>query len=151
MTLKELRQEIKACTRCPLREHATSPVVGIGSVGAKYLLIGEAPGKEEDKVGIPFVGRAGKRLNKLLELAEIDLNDCYFTNVCRCRPPANRTPRKAEMVACSRYLWAEIRLVKPENIITLGSVPLSLFSPYGVKVMHGTQFEYELEEKDGAG
>ena len=145
-TLKALSKEIKACTRCPLRENASCPVPGFGNPEAKYLLIGESPGRDEDRSGIPFVGQAGKRLNELLELAGIDINDCYLTNVCRCRPPSNRDPKKVEVRACVPFLWREIRAIKPEYIITLGRTPLQLFSPYGVSVMHGTMFTYEMED-----
>jgi len=126
---------------------ATRPVPGHGIAGVKYFLIGEAPGRDEDAAGIPFVGSAGRRLDKLLELAGIDINDCYLSNVCRCRPPQNRTPRKKEIRECVDFLWREIKLVKPEYVITLGSTPLSLFSEHGVTQMHGTMFEWEMEDK----
>ena len=144
--LEQLAKGVKACTNCELRMNATRPVPGIGEVGSNYFLIGEAPGANEDKVGIPFIGDAGKKLDQLLELAGIDRNDCYFTNVCKCRPPSNRDPRKGEIKACKIWLEEEIRLVKPAYIITLGRVPLSLFSEYGVKQMHGTMFEMEVED-----
>ncbi len=144
--LDQLAQEITQCQACELRMNATCPVAGHGSVGAKYFLIGEAPGKEEDAVGIPFVGSAGRRLDKLLALANIDINDCYLSNVVRCRPPQNRDPRKKEIKACVDFLWQEIRLVKPQYVITLGSTPLGLFCPYGVRQMHGTMFEVEIED-----
>jgi DNA polymerase len=146
MNLKELQQTILNCTACPLREHATAPVIGNGEIPSKYLLLGEAPGREEDKAGVPFVGKAGQRLDKLIALAGMDINDCYLTNVCRCRPPGNRTPRKAEVTACVKYLWAEIALVKPLYIVTLGATALSLFSPLGVRQTHGTMIELDLED-----
>ena len=146
IALKALAKQILDCTRCSLRQNATQPVAGTGEVGAKYMLIGESPGREEDKAGVPFVGQSGQRLNKLLELAKIDQNECYFTNTCRCRPPENRDPRKAEMKACLPYLLQEIRLVKPQYIITLGRIPLSLFSDYGIKAMHGTSFSWEMPD-----
>lgn len=119
-------------------------MLGLGEVGAKYMIIGEAPGRDEDCLGVPFVGLAGKRLDKLLGAAGISLNDCYITNVCRCRPPSNRTPKKVEVRACSSYLLEEIRLVQPQQIITLGSTPLSLFCPYGIRQMHGTMFDWAV-------
>ncbi len=146
-TLDKIAQEIKSCQKCELRQTATRGVPGHGSVGAKYFLIGEACGKTEDAEGVPFVGQAGRRLDKLLELAGIDINDCYLSNVCRCRPPENRTPRKKEIKSCVDFLWREIKLVKPEYIITLGSTPLSLFCDHGVTQMHGTMFEWEMEDK----
>ena len=143
--LAELTKKVEACTRCPLCQEA-NPVPGLLNLNSKYFLIGEAPGKHEDEAGIPFVGPSGRRLDKLLELANIDINDCYLSNVCRCRPPTNRDPRKKEIASCVEFLWREIRLVKPQYVITLGSVPLSLFCPYGVRQMHGTMFEWELED-----
>ena len=146
--LDQLAEEIKMCQRCQLRQNATQPVPGFGSIGAKYFLIGEAPGREEDEQGVPFVGAAGRRLDKLLALAGIDINACFLSNAVRCRPLANRDPKKKEIKACVDFLWREIRIVKPETIITLGSVPLSLFSPNGVRQMHGSSFEFELEDDE---
>lgn len=145
-SLDQLAQEITQCQRCELRMGSTQPVPGFGSVGAKYFLLGEAPGKVEDEAGVPFVGSAGRRLDKLLELANIDINDCYLSNVIRCRPPSNRDPRKKEIKACVEFLWREIRLVKPEYLITLGSVPLSLFCNYGVRQCHGCMMEVEIPD-----
>jgi len=145
-SLDQITKDILSCQRCELRQTATRPVVGNGNVGAKYFLIGEAPGREEDESGVPFVGSAGRRLDKLLELANIDINDCYLSNVCRCRPPSNRTPRKKEIQACVDFLWREIKLVQPAVIITLGSTPLSLFCPYGVTQVHGTIMDIDLDE-----
>ena len=142
-TLEQISKDILACQRCELRQNATAPVPGIGNIGARYLLIGEAPGREEDEASVPFVGSSGRRLDKLIGLANISLNDCYLSNVCRCRPPINRTPRKKEIKACVDFLWREIELVKPVYVVTLGATPLSLFTSEGVRSLHGTQFEYE--------
>lgn len=144
--LDQLAQDILSCQRCELRQNATHPVPGFGSIGAKYFLLGEAPGANEDEQGIPFVGQAGRRLDKLLNLAGININDCYLSNVCRCRPPRNRDPRKKEIKACVEFLWREIRLVKPQYLITLGSTPLGLFCPYGIRQTHGTQMEVEIPD-----
>ena len=142
--LEALKKRIITCGACVLRESCTAPVLGCGSIGAKYMIIGEAPGREEDHVGFPFVGKSGQRLDKLLEVGHIDIADCYLTNVCRCRPPKNRTPKKKEIGACNGFLMEEIRVVNPTYIITLGAVPLSLFSSYGISQMHGTMFEVEV-------
>ena len=146
--LEELSKQIELCTRCPLREGASCPVPGLGDVGATYMLLGEAPGREEDRTKVPFVGLSGRRLSRLLALANINENDCYFTNVVKCRPPKNRDPKKAEIAACTKWLMEEIKLVQPEFIITLGRVPLSLFSPYGIKSMHGCIFEFEIPDEE---
>ena len=100
MNLDELAEQVRNCSKCALRGECTAPVPGNGQIGAKYFILGEAPGKNEDKAGIPFVGLAGRRLDKLVSLANINLNDCYLTNVCKCRPPENRVPRKAERLSC---------------------------------------------------
>lgn len=121
---------------------------GYGTLDAKYVIIGEAPGREEDLAGCPFVGRSGKRLNEYLALARIDMNQCYLTNTVRCRPPENRTPKKKEQRMCLPFLHQEIMMIQPEYVITLGAVPLGLFSPYGIKTVHGTQFEYPIPGTD---
>ncbi len=149
-SLDELTQQIRACQRCPLRQGATAPVAGMYNPNSKYFLIGEAPGRDEDKYGTPFIGKAGKRLDQLLAVAGIDINDCSVDNTVKCRPPKNRDPKKAEMRACLPWLWVAIKLVKPEKLIVLGSVPLSLFCSYGIRQMHGTMLtvDIDLEVKD---
>jgi len=146
--LDELTQQILNCSRCPLRQEATAPVPGLYVPNSKYFLLGQCPGKQEDKYGTPFIGQSGKRLNKLLEVAGIDINECSLDNVVRCHPPNNRDPRKAEIKACLYWLYRAIALVKPEYIITLGAIPLKLFSPYGIRSMHGTSFEVDLPEDE---
>ncbi len=147
MNLKDIEEQIRACNKCPLREGATQPVPGLGDIGAKFFIIGEAPGREEDKAGMPFVGSAGRRLNQLIEKAGIDINDCYITNVCKCRPPQNRTPKKAEVRACVPLLIDEIRAVQSSQIICLGTTPITLFSDNPVSQMHGTVFDFDLNNK----
>ncbi len=140
-SLEQITKDILQCQRCELRLFATKPVPGIGEASSKYFLIGEAPGQNEDEQGVPFVGQAGRKLDKLLALAKIDPNDCYLSNVCRCRPPSNRTPRKKEIRACQEFLWRELKLVKPPYIVTLGAIPLGLFTQSGgVSQIHGTMF-----------
>ena len=97
---------------------------------------------------MPFVGTAGRRLNQLLEVAGIDINDCSLDNVVKCRPPHNRDPRKAEIRSCVDWLFQGIRLIKPQTIITLGRIPLSLWSPLGIRALHGTSFEIEIPEEE---
>ena len=143
--LTQVTKDILQCQRCELRMNATRPVPGYGDIGAKYFLLGEAPGAEEDAQGVPFIGSSGRRLDKLLTLAGIDINDCFLSNVCRCRPPKNRDPRKKEINLCVEFLWREIRLVKPEYVVALGATPLGLFTKSGgVSQLHGTMFEWEL-------
>lgn len=150
--LDQITKDISRCQACELRASATRPVPGLGEVGAKYFLIGEAPGHDEDEQGVPFIGAAGRRLDKLIALAGIDPSDCYISNVCRCLPPKvggkRRTPRKREIAACVDFLWGEINLVKPQYIITLGATPLALFTKSGgVSQIHGTMFETDIEDR----
>ncbi len=141
-----LAQKILACEKCELRESCTAPVPGTVNPGAKYFIIGEAPGKDEDEQGVGFVGSSGKKLNKLLEVAGIDPNDCSFSNACRCRPPYDKEqrkqqkPTKKQVAKCLPYLLEEIKLADPEVIITAGSIPLGIVSDMGVKKIHGTMF-----------
>lgn len=150
--LDELTQQILNCSRCPLREDATAPVPGLYIPNSKYFLLGQCPGKSEDKYGAPFIGQSGKRLNKLLEVAGIDINQCSLDNVVKCHPPRatgqkkDRDPRKAEIKACLYWLHRAIALVKPEYIITLGAIPLKLFCPYGIRAVHGTSFVIDLPD-----
>lgn len=145
-TLELITSDIKVCQRCELRASATRPVPGLGNVGAKYFLLGEAPGVSEDAAGIPFCGAAGRKLDALIRLAKIDPNEVYFANVCRCRPPQNRTPKKKEITACMAFLWRELLLVKPTYVVTLGATPLSLFCDYGVSTTHGTLLDIEIPD-----
>ena len=147
-SLDKIEQEIRLCQRCELRSGCSNPVPGFGSVGAKYFIIGESPGFNEDQDGIPFCGASGRRLDTLLKLADIDINDCFLSNSVRCRPPKNRDPRKKELQACLGFLHRELVAVKPQVVITLGSTPLKLFVDYGVRQVHGTQFRGTLEGKE---
>jgi len=118
-TLEELYQEIKSCKNCNLWQYATQAVLGEGPQDAKIMIIGEAPGREEDRAGRPFEGRAGKLLRKTLDMN--GLNSVYITNVVKHRPPNNRKPKKDEIETCSKFLLEEIKIVKPKVIIALGS------------------------------
>ena len=140
-----LQQKIRQCSSCPLREGCSAPVPGFGPSTAKIMIVGEAPGATEDKYGVPFCGDAGDRLEKLLSAAEVKREDVYLTNILRCRPPGNRTPKKKEIRQCYPWLLEEIKLIKPTTLITLGATPLSLFSPYPISQMHGTQFDCEVD------
>src|SRR5437879_1307041 len=124
--LEELATQIRVCVRCPLHASRTLAVPGDGKPSAQVMIIGEAPGKEEDQSGHPFVGSAGRFLNSVLEGTGIDRTDLFITNIVKCRPPKNRTPRKGEVDTCtSNYLFEQIELVNPELIMLLGSVATS--------------------------
>ena len=120
--LAEIAAEIKGCTRCPLHRTRTNIVLGEGPSHTKLMLIGEAPGREEDLEGRPFVGRAGKLLDQMLKAIDIRRTDVYITNVVKCRPPCNRNPESEEIEACLPYLRKQIMVISPKIICTLGLI-----------------------------
>ena len=121
--LEELATEISSCTKCPLWKSRTLAVPGDGKFSAKVMIIGEAPGKEEDESGHPFVGSAGRFLNHVLEGTGLERRDFFITNTVKCRPPKNRTPKKLEIDTCtSNYLFEQIDLINPQLVMLLGVV-----------------------------
>jgi DNA polymerase len=121
--LEELAAQIRVCTKCPLWESRTHAVPGDGKMNAKVLIIAEAPGREEDESGHPFVGSAGRYLDHVLEGTGLDRGDFFITNTVKCRPPKNRTPKSREVETCtSNYLFEQIELVDPKLIVLLGGV-----------------------------
>lgn len=117
-----LEQRIKTCTDCPLHQERTNTVFGIGSKQAKWLILGEAPGQEEDKQGEPFVGRAGQLLNSMLFAVGLQRSDIFIANTVKCRPPNNRDPHPTEILSCAPFLTRQIELLKPRLILILGRV-----------------------------
>lgn len=129
-TLEEAAAAAAICTRCGLCEGRTQSVFSDGNPEAKLMIIGEGPGEQEDRQGIPFVGRAGQLLSKILEAGAIDRqNETYICNVVKCRPPGNRVPTPAEKKACRPYLDTQIRLVNPKIIVLAGSTALQSLMP----------------------
>jgi len=120
--LEEIRQEVERCTLCPLAKSRTQTVFGEGNPDALIMFIGEAPGEDEDRSGRPFVGKAGQLLTKILLSVGIQREEVYIANMVKCRPPGNRTPTLEEVEACFPYLEAQIAIVNPSVIVTLGSV-----------------------------
>jgi uracil-DNA glycosylase family 4 len=121
--MTRLARQVARCPLCPeLVENRTAPVFGEGQLAAKVLLVGEAPGRQEDEQGQPFVGQAGKVLDALLAEAGLDRDDVYLTNIIRCRPPRNRTPLGYEITNCLPYLQQQIALLRPKVICALGGV-----------------------------
>ncbi len=136
--LAELNKEIKACTRCDLHKTRTQAVPGVGPADARIMLIGEAPGANEDKKGEPFVGAAGAFLNQLLGLAGLQRADVYITNIVKSRPPENRDPRPEEVEACSIWLDRQLAIIKPKVVITLGRHSMYRWFPNGsISKIHG--------------
>ena len=130
MSLEELAIDIQNCTRCPLAEGRNKLVFGVGNPQAKLMLIGEGPGQDEDEQGVPFVGKAGQLLDRILAAIHLTREEVYIANIVKCRPPNNRTPHKTEAAACLPYIYRQIELVNPSIIVLLGSVALqNLISP----------------------
>lgn len=120
--LESFYNEIKECQLCPLGATRTKFVFGVGNPNADLMLIGEAPGRNEDLQGEPFVGRAGQLLDKILAAIELSREEVYIANVLKCRPPNNRDPLKSESDTCQPYLKQQIELIKPKLILALGRV-----------------------------
>lgn len=120
-TLDEIAKVVASCTRCPLYASATNPVPGTGNPDADFMVVGEAPGANEDAQGVPFVGQAGQLLTKIIEAINLKREDVFIVNVLKHRPPGNRNPLPEEVTACSPYLVRQIELVKPKVILALGT------------------------------
>jgi uracil-DNA glycosylase len=128
-----------ACTRCRLAAGRTQVVFGVGDPSADLMFVGEAPGFHEDKQGYPFVGQAGKLLDKLLAGIGLTRDDVYIANVIKCRPPGNRDPQPDEIEACESHLFRQIELIEPKLIATLGNFATKLLSgkQHGITRVHG--------------
>lgn len=122
MTWDELESLCENCRKCPLGETRTKNVFGCGNRNADIMFVGEAPGGDEDREGIPFVGAAGQLLNKYLTAVGIDRDEVYIANILKCRPPHNRDPEPSEQDACIGYLREQVKLVKPKMIVCLGRI-----------------------------
>src|SRR6056297_2113551 len=119
--LKEIKEKVKECQKCQLVKEANNPVPGKGNSQAEVVFIGEAPGSNEDKQGVPFVGRAGRILDELLGSIDLNREDVYITNIVKHRPPGNRNPTNGEIKACSPYLDEQLGIIKPKVICCLGN------------------------------
>jgi len=119
---EQLNNTIRACTRCELHQSRTKAVCGVGSMSADWLIIGEAPGADEDQQGEPFVGRAGQLLNEMLYAAGLMREQVFITNILKCRPPENRDPKPAEVEQCMPYLQQQIATIKPRLILLVGGI-----------------------------
>ena len=139
MSLSEISELIGDCHRCPLGDTRTTLVFGVGNPDARVMLVGEAPGKNEDLKGEPFVGAAGQLLNELLAHAGLQREDVYIANVLKCRPPNNRDPEPGEIETCTPFLREQIRVIKPEVLVTLGnfSTKFVLRTEVGITRLHG--------------
>lgn len=139
-TLEELRAHIGDCSRCSLGQTRTTLVFGVGDPHARVMFIGEAPGRNEDLKGEPFVGAAGKLLDELLEHAGLTRAEVYIANVLKCRPPQNRDPLPEEIAMCTPFLREQIRIIDPEVLVTLGNFATKfvLKTDIGITRLRGT-------------
>ena len=144
--LEDLAAEVAPCTKCTLHTGRKNVVFGEGSPTARVMFVGEAPGQVEDNTGRPFVGRSGQQLDKIIEKAMgMHREDVFIANINKCRPPGNRDPEPDEIAACMPWLRAQIAIIQPEVIVTLGRV--ALWNLLGVsesmRRMRGREFDYE--------
>ncbi|HUY22706.1 MAG TPA: uracil-DNA glycosylase [Acidimicrobiales bacterium] len=144
-TLEELRTEALACTRCALASGRTQVVFGVGDPDAELMFIGEGPGRDEDIAGEPFVGRSGKLLDKLVyQEMGLERRQFYIANVVKCRPPGNRDPLPDEIASCRPYLDAQLGLVSPSVVVTLGNFAtrLLLDTAEGIRRVRGRAYPF---------
>jgi len=144
--LAVLADSVAGCTRCRLAQGRTQVVFGSGHPEADLMFVGEAPGFHEDKQGVPFVGQAGKLLDRLLAGIGLSRSDVFVANVLKCRPPGNRDPLPDEIQACEGHLWKQIELIQPKVVATLGNFATKLLSgrPLGITRVHGQEQETML-------
>jgi len=144
-SLSQLATHCQVCHRCELGNTRINAVVGRGSETAPILIVGEGPGQNEDEQGLPFVGRSGQLLEKILAAVKLTIGDIYICNVVRCRPPDNRVPTPAEVAACKPYLLEQIRLVNPKIILLTGATAVRAITGKkdGITKIRGTWIEWE--------
>lgn len=144
--LEQLRARAMLCVQCGLSDTRTKVVFGVGDPGARLMFVGEAPGKNEDLQGEPFVGAAGKLLDTLLNEIGLTRSEVYIANVLKCRPPGNRDPKTEEIEACKGYLREQIRLIAPEVVMTLGNfaTKLLLNTEVGITRLRGQSYQWWL-------
>src|SRR5262245_18216993 len=144
--LIELYRKVSECTLCPLHAGRTKGVFGAGNADAELMFVGEAPGAEEDRQGLPFVGRAGQLLNQLLGEIGMSREEVFIANVLKSRPPGNRDPQPLEIEACRPYLFEQVRLIEPKVVCTLGTFATKLLrgNPAGITRVRGAPQVHEL-------
>lgn len=143
LSWEELEQQCKSCHRCSLAETRTNVVFGVGSRQAEVLFIGEGPGEQEDLRAEPFVGRAGKLLDDMLGIIDLDRSNIYIANMVKCRPPQNRDPLNTEQEACLEYLRNQVALLRPKIIVCLGRIAATKLMGGDFKISrdHGKWYE----------
>lgn len=145
LTLESLNEKMIRCTRCVLARTRNNVVPGMGVKNPLVLVIGEGPGHDEDIQGLPFVGKAGILLDKMLNAIDLDRNkNCYIANIVKCRPPENRNPLPQEMDACFSFLQTQIHILKPKMILCMGKIAIEKLMNQSISITqsHGQFFEY---------
>lgn len=144
--MERLRNQCLECTACPLCRERISAVFGVGNIHADIVFVGEGPGQQEDLSGEPFVGAAGKLLDEMLNIIDLNRYNCYITNIVKCRPPHNRDPLPQEQEACIGYLKKQLELIQPKIIVCLGRIAAQrlIKEDFRITREHGTWFD-----KDG--
>jgi uracil-DNA glycosylase len=142
--LDELEAIASVCVKCNLAKTRTQVVYGVGNPSADLMFIGEAPGRDEDEQGKPFVGRAGQLLTDIIKAMKLTRDDVYISNVVKCRPPENRNPEPEELDACRPYIRQQVEIIKPRVIVTLGKFALQSLTEkaYGITAIRGKWLEY---------
>ena len=140
-----LEETILICQKCPLAQTRTHAVPGEGDLNADLMFVGEGPGRDEDLQGKPFVGRAGQLLTKIIHAMTFQRDEVYITNIVKCRPPGNRNPQGNEIASCKDYLLAQIELINPKVIVTLGKVATNFFirSSLGITALRGDFYDFD--------
>jgi len=143
-TLDEVRSRLGDCQRCPLSKTRKSLVFGVGNPAARLVLVGEAPGREEDERGEPFVGEAGRLLDRILFAMGLERNEVYICNVLKCRPPNNRDPETEEVATCEPFLVQQLEAIRPEMIVALGrfAIQTLLQTKLPISKLRGSWQEY---------
>jgi len=145
ISLDEINSKIMRCTRCGLARTRTNVVPGMGVENPDVLVIGEGPGHDEDMQGLPFVGKAGVLLDRMLAAIGLDRkSNCYIANIVKCRPPENRNPMPDEQAACFSFLEAQIHILKPKMILCMGKIAIEKITGQNISInaQHGEFFEY---------
>jgi DNA polymerase len=149
--MNQVAKDIRECDKCGVSKDCTNKVIGEGNLASNLVFIGEAPGKNEDETGRPFVGTAGSLLDDLLEESNIDRRDIYITNILKCRPPGNRKPRRAEIEECLGHLDDQLNIIKPKVIAPMGNVATRVFfdiydiEKSSIGAVHGKVYHIETK------
>ncbi len=143
-TLDEIRRDLGECTRCTLHAGRTTLVFGVGNPDADLVFVGEAPGRDEDLQGVPFVGRAGQLLTKIIASIGLTRDEVYIANVVKCRPPGNRNPEPAEVQTCEPFLFRQLDVIRPKVVVALGAFAIHtlLGTNQAISRLRGRVYEY---------